>query len=564
MTAQTATASTVPHPIGKPGGPGLFHIKGAGLPPYIENLRNGMMKQGHDESSATQMAIGICRDWKDGHDGHGHKVSADVQAAATAAIAEYDKTRAQALARRGGPVASRAQLAAADINDLPDSDFAYIEPGGTKDASGKTVPRSLRHFPIQDKAHVADALGRAPQSPFGDKAMPKIKAAAIRLGVGKPAAAAGTAGKPASRAVASSTKTPYQAKPYHAEADETAKCPSCGKMNDPDAKFCDQCGAKMSPTQAYKWDADETVTCPVCRKGNDDDARFCDQCGARLEGRTDVTASEAPAAPGGLAPATRGELFRTWPLEECRILRAADGERSGRVVEAYAAVYGQPAEIHDHQGHYEEDIDRTAFDRAIRAAHPDRNGGFWGVTCLYNHGMTVHGTPAERFSLPPGVPKHVSSEGKGLLTRTEYAATPLGDELLELVDMGALRTQSFTGAIIASDPELRGPGDKYRRRGGSLTRVRRTQLGLREYGLTPFAAYSGAEVLGVRMQLPGTLEEGDPGLPEDEDVPPDVDGDDTGTMPVDMAPSRSVSRRLWLLRFEEQAERAGITLPGRS
>jgi phage head maturation protease len=79
----------------------------------------------------------------------------------------------------------RAQMTAARINDLPDSAFAYIEPGGSKDESGKTVPRSKRHFPIHDAAHVRNALARAPQSPFGDKAMPKIKAAAKKFGVGE-------------------------------------------------------------------------------------------------------------------------------------------------------------------------------------------------------------------------------------------------------------------------------------------------------------------------------------------------------------------------------------------
>jgi len=68
-------------------------------------------------------------------------------------------------------------------NDLPDSDFAYIEPGGKKDDDGMTVPRSLRHFPIQDAAHVRNALSRAPQSPFGDKAMPKILAAAKKFDI---------------------------------------------------------------------------------------------------------------------------------------------------------------------------------------------------------------------------------------------------------------------------------------------------------------------------------------------------------------------------------------------
>jgi HK97 family phage prohead protease len=74
-------------------------------------------------------------------------------------------------------------MTSASINDLPDSAFAYIEPGGTKDSSGKTTPRSLRHFPIHDAAHVRNALARASSSPFGEKAMPKIKAAAKKFGI---------------------------------------------------------------------------------------------------------------------------------------------------------------------------------------------------------------------------------------------------------------------------------------------------------------------------------------------------------------------------------------------
>ena len=79
--------------------------------------------------------------------------------------------------------AEKATVSTADQNDLPDSDFAYIEPGGKMDKSGKTTPRSLRHFPIMDAAHVRNALARAPQSPFGDKAMPAIKAAAKKFDI---------------------------------------------------------------------------------------------------------------------------------------------------------------------------------------------------------------------------------------------------------------------------------------------------------------------------------------------------------------------------------------------
>jgi hypothetical protein len=95
-----------------------------------------------------------------------------------AAIAKFIHQAAQ----RAAPV-EKAEMSTADIDDLPDDAFAYVEPGGEKDDEGKTTPRSLRHFPINDEAHVRNALARAPQSPFGDKAMPKIRAEAKKLGI---------------------------------------------------------------------------------------------------------------------------------------------------------------------------------------------------------------------------------------------------------------------------------------------------------------------------------------------------------------------------------------------
>lgn len=78
---------------------------------------------------------------------------------------------------------TKAELSSADQNDLPDEAFAHIEAGGKKDESGKTTPRSLRHFPVHDAAHTRNALARASESPFGEKAMPKIRAAAKKFGV---------------------------------------------------------------------------------------------------------------------------------------------------------------------------------------------------------------------------------------------------------------------------------------------------------------------------------------------------------------------------------------------
>lgn len=59
------------------------------------------------------------------------------------------------------------------INNLPDSAFLYIQPGGKKDDEGKTVPRDLRHLPYKDKngsvdlPHLKSALSRLGQPATG-------------------------------------------------------------------------------------------------------------------------------------------------------------------------------------------------------------------------------------------------------------------------------------------------------------------------------------------------------------------------------------------------------------
>ena len=87
---------------------------------------------------------------------------------------KYDKTKA-------------AKMSSKQKNDLPDSDFAYIQPGGKKDEEGKTVPRSLRHLPINDAAHVRNALARLDQTDISAEAkkaaLKKIKAAAKKFGI---------------------------------------------------------------------------------------------------------------------------------------------------------------------------------------------------------------------------------------------------------------------------------------------------------------------------------------------------------------------------------------------
>ena len=84
-----------------------------------------------------------------------------------------------------------AKWSRAFINKLPDSAFALILPGGSKDTSDRTVPRSLRKLPHHglggavDKPHLANALSRAAQQSALKKAVPHLRKHANAIGMGK-------------------------------------------------------------------------------------------------------------------------------------------------------------------------------------------------------------------------------------------------------------------------------------------------------------------------------------------------------------------------------------------
>lgn len=101
FTAQTPVVSTVHHPFGKPSGPGLWHMKGAQLPAYIQNVAHALIRSGSatGESDAIHKAVGIVKDWAAGHATHGKKVTPDVQAAASRAIAEWESLRGKRAAK---------------------------------------------------------------------------------------------------------------------------------------------------------------------------------------------------------------------------------------------------------------------------------------------------------------------------------------------------------------------------------------------------------------------------------------------------------------------------------
>jgi hypothetical protein len=92
LSAKTGELSTTPHPFGKPGGPGLWHVKGLELDPYIQNIAHALVRGGMDESRAIATAWGTVKRWASGRG----KVHPEVRAAAAKAVANMEKKKAEA------------------------------------------------------------------------------------------------------------------------------------------------------------------------------------------------------------------------------------------------------------------------------------------------------------------------------------------------------------------------------------------------------------------------------------------------------------------------------------
>jgi|GEM_PF-1481357 len=84
------------------------------------------------------------------------------------------------------------------------------------------------------------------------------------------------------------------------------KCPVCQFDNRPEARFCKQCGAVLSPSPASPG-----VTCPACGASVRAGARFCPRCGGALPAQPEqLQPSAAPAAPRqpAVESAVRGDI----------------------------------------------------------------------------------------------------------------------------------------------------------------------------------------------------------------------------------------------------------------
>lgn len=181
------------------------------------------------------------------------------------------------------------------------------------------------------------------------------------------------------------------------------------------------------------------------------------------------------------------------PLDDLVVHSRAQGG-DGRTVTAYAAVFNQTAEVHDQDGNYLETNAPTAFNKTLG----DRSRN---IPVLYNHGKTLFGTIAERFSMPLGKVLDIKADNRGLLTTVRYNRSDLADEVLASIENGDITGQSYSGYYIKSNPMQVPRGGFRADRNGKLTTVTRQEIKLVEFGPTPMPNFQGAEILAVRSAL---------------------------------------------------------------
>jgi hypothetical protein len=174
LSAETGTLAVTPAPAGKPGGPGLWKVKGMELPPYFQNIRNALIRSGHSPADAYRITWGAIRRWAAG----GGKVHPEVRAAAAKALADLAAKSAVAHSQHAndGPAIDLAGMfteslhpraaggkfgdkggspvAAARARNAPKTPAAQAQPGT---AGPMTRAQQLRYQASQDR-HLAGQI----------------------------------------------------------------------------------------------------------------------------------------------------------------------------------------------------------------------------------------------------------------------------------------------------------------------------------------------------------------------------------------------------------------------
>jgi uncharacterized OB-fold protein len=96
------------------------------------------------------------------------------------------------------------------------------------------------------------------------------------------------------------------------------KCPTCGAVNDPANRFCDQCGTRLDQSSAQSQESTMVAqptgasVCPTCGAPVLPGEAFCDNCGSALTGPAPALAP-VEASVAGTAASTMPATGNTCP-----------------------------------------------------------------------------------------------------------------------------------------------------------------------------------------------------------------------------------------------------------
>ena len=172
--------------------------------------------------------------------------------------------------------------------------------------------------------------------------------------------------------------------------------------------------------------------------------------------------------------APRDDLIRMAPSVE---LRAGDDD-SGRTLVGYAAMFNEDTTINSWEGQFVERIAPGAFKRTLR-----NNGD--QIKVLFNHGMDP-----SIGDKPLGRAKTMKEDKVGLFVEVPMSRTSYNDDLIELLNDGAIDGMSFRFSVVKEQWEE--PTRK-----GDLPIRTIQEARLYELGPVTFPAYAATSA-GVR------------------------------------------------------------------
>jgi hypothetical protein len=219
LSAQTARLAVTPAPYGRPGGPGLYGVKGQKHSDYFEQIVKALrQKRGMSKGRASAIAWGALKRWSGG----GGHVRPEVRAAAGGALVEEHTKHGHSHSTTWGDVLSAIEMAGTAAGAAQDPRIAVGQVGagqfGAGQGAGATSQQAGKKAALaaqaaQDRAMAAEYVKMLASMQKSSTAAQTAAAAASKKTTAQTAAAtkAGATGKSKSSTPAKKTvsaKTP--------------------------------------------------------------------------------------------------------------------------------------------------------------------------------------------------------------------------------------------------------------------------------------------------------------------------------------------------------------------